>query len=740
MKRNTLLKSITVSVALSAFLAGCGSSTTTANNDDNNNNDNTLKTSSISGKAIDGYLQFATVCLDMDQDGYCQATEPSTQTDENGSFSLTVSADVQKDEKYDLAMLLVYGGKDVDTGDDFKGKLLAPKDGKIVMVTPINTLIAKAVQKELKEHPKLSKKEIQEKIAAHRKRVAQALEIPEEEIGEDPVKLQKEGKPEAIEKALQLQKAVETLLVGDDGTQADHERAEKIYEALVDGLADMQPDEKGVEKLIDKTLQKAQKDTRVKELIGGESGLKLGKAAKSVAQNVKDRFQKFKEMDPEEVKHQDFLKKIAAGTDMDLQKVKTAFDEGQVDNIARQMTIDNNMFTADFDWDAEYLKGDLLRLGIKNPDQAMINKLKALLGNQEKIHPGILIDKKERLSNSNDPDIQKLYNTIEQLLHKKEQKKEQEHAKQNGDIIKVTPPMTIFMPEKEGYGKVTFGSDNILSFQKYNVQQDGTFAPENGDEQNNDFVFQDGQWVAEEDGSEQFTLNTDGSVSLPKWNEKAYLVKAEPIAGKTKKFPQYHTTVSMPDDAEMYFVKIKKLKDTYMIDEAVNKYTPDGNSPYTSISDFIENQCGTNWFEGDNQGGLAFAGVKTETGYSCDGSAQSGKLVLAENKADGTQIVSSDAGTWEIKTLEGDKKVLVVKPYNMKRFHDDEGDIEYPIFTMKDNTLYRGSMEPAGVTRMMPAFNESAMKSITQTITENWSTIVQNMPASDFENRHNNQQ
>jgi len=726
MKRNTLLKSITVSVALSAFLTGCGSSATT---DENNANNNSAQPVTVSGKAVDGYLQYATVCLDMNQDGYCQATEPSTQTDEGGKFTLAISPDVQKSENYDLAMLLVYGGKDVDTGDDFKGKLLAPKDGDVVMVTPINTLIAKAVQKELKQHPKLSKEEIREKIKVHKKRVAQALDIPEEEINQDPVKLQREGKPQAIEKALQLQKAVEAFQVGNDGTVADHERAEKIYEALVDGLEDMN-NEQGIDALLEKTLNKAQTDPKVRELIGGERGVKLGKAAKSVAQNVKERFEKFKDLDPEEIKNEDLLKKIAAGTDLDLHKVEIAFEEGTVDTISGQITVDDTMFQAGFDWDAEFIKGDLAKLGIHDPKPELINKIKALFHGNEKIRPGILFVKKERLAHADDADLKKLYERIEQLQLKKEQKHEMEKAKRSDKIVTITPPMDIFMPEKRGYGKVTFGSDNTLSFQKYKITQDGKFVAETNDEQDTDFIFKDGQWVEESDNGQAYTLDADGGISLPTWNEKAYLVTPEePIAGQTKKFPQYHISATMPDDAKMYFLKIKKQKDTYMLNNEEQKHTENGSSPYTSISDFIKTQCETRWFEGDHNGGLAFAGEQRADGYTCDGSAKKGKLVYAQNDANGTKVVDSDAGSWEIKTVEGGTEILIVKPYNLKRFHDDEGDIEYPIFTMKDGTLYRGDMEPAGVTRVIPVFNESAMQSITNAVTENWSNIANNMPS-----------
>ena len=89
MKRKTLLKSVMISSALSMVLIGCGSNTATKNND---NNTGQTQSAKIDGKAVDGYLQYATVCLDISQDGYCQNTEPNTQTDANGAFTLNVTS------------------------------------------------------------------------------------------------------------------------------------------------------------------------------------------------------------------------------------------------------------------------------------------------------------------------------------------------------------------------------------------------------------------------------------------------------------------------------------------------------------------------------------------------------------------------------------------------------------------------------------------------------------------------
>lgn len=52
----------------------------------------TQPTPNLTGKAIDGYLVGAKVCLDLDSNGSCDSGEPSTTTDENGNYGLVADA------------------------------------------------------------------------------------------------------------------------------------------------------------------------------------------------------------------------------------------------------------------------------------------------------------------------------------------------------------------------------------------------------------------------------------------------------------------------------------------------------------------------------------------------------------------------------------------------------------------------------------------------------------------------
>ena len=80
---------------------------------------------SLSGVAVDGYLQGATVFLDINRNGVQDAGEPSTVTDLNGRYALDYSGVTGAITGLPV---VVTGGVDSDTGFAFAGKLSAPVD------------------------------------------------------------------------------------------------------------------------------------------------------------------------------------------------------------------------------------------------------------------------------------------------------------------------------------------------------------------------------------------------------------------------------------------------------------------------------------------------------------------------------------------------------------------------------------------------------------------------------------
>ncbi|MEF9416835.1 hypothetical protein ABXT21_12250 [Ralstonia sp. SM1864_UCD524_TZ4] len=81
-----------LSATMAAVLAGCGGGgeSTTTTNSPGTNSPTPAGQMSISGKAIDGYLVGAKICVDLNNNGACDAGEPSTVTGPDGSYTLAV--------------------------------------------------------------------------------------------------------------------------------------------------------------------------------------------------------------------------------------------------------------------------------------------------------------------------------------------------------------------------------------------------------------------------------------------------------------------------------------------------------------------------------------------------------------------------------------------------------------------------------------------------------------------------
>lgn len=271
-------------LSLSAFVvlttAGCGSSdsSTTDKKQDNKlvdgGQENTIVDSSkdkkpviISGKAVDGYLRFATVCLDLDNNGYCQiGAEPASSTREDGSYELNVTKEQAANPNFATANLIVFGGQDSDTAKDFSGKLVAPFDPENpsnLFITPLSTMVS-AVQK---SDTDLTQAQAQEKVAS-------LLGLTTEQLTSDPVLEAKNGDITVLSKALELQKSVEVLAKAKGG---DSKKAtEAIYIALADGVKGSSENNQSVTTLLE-SANKA---------ILGDAATKLADAT-TMAENVK---------------------------------------------------------------------------------------------------------------------------------------------------------------------------------------------------------------------------------------------------------------------------------------------------------------------------------------------------------------------------------------------------------------------------------------------------------------------
>ena len=125
MKRITINNLLSIAV-ISSLLVACNSSS----------NENQSTSSSI-GKAADDYIAGATVCADVNNNSIADdGAENCVQTDAQGNFRFSTVR---------TEPLVMSGGVDIGTGQEFRGSLMAPTGSTII--NPLTTLIS-SVQKE----------------------------------------------------------------------------------------------------------------------------------------------------------------------------------------------------------------------------------------------------------------------------------------------------------------------------------------------------------------------------------------------------------------------------------------------------------------------------------------------------------------------------------------------------------------------------------------------------------------
>ncbi len=132
-KRTALASAVTAALVLT----GCGGG------------DDSPASSDISGVVADGYLQGATVCLDVNENKACDADEPSTTSSAGGAYTLAGVSDTN----HPIVVVVGADTIDEDTMAPVGAKyILTAPAGKPEFVSPITTM----VQNQLEKNPALS--------------------------------------------------------------------------------------------------------------------------------------------------------------------------------------------------------------------------------------------------------------------------------------------------------------------------------------------------------------------------------------------------------------------------------------------------------------------------------------------------------------------------------------------------------------------------------------------------------
>lgn len=213
-----MLKTSLLSLATAVVLitTGCGGGS------GGSSGDSDVSGITYSGIGIDGILMGSTVCIDADESGTCDQGEPSTETDADGKFTISATTVT--------GPLLLLGGVDKSTGEDFKGVLKAPAGSKVV--TPLTS----AIQSMVEGGKSAADAEATIKTAMGLDDVNVSLTSfdPYNGIETDPVNAQK-----ILAKQTQLQvlvhTAAATIAGADAGTNVD-DAMSNVFDAIVDSL------------------------------------------------------------------------------------------------------------------------------------------------------------------------------------------------------------------------------------------------------------------------------------------------------------------------------------------------------------------------------------------------------------------------------------------------------------------------------------------------------------------------
>lgn len=178
----------------------------------------------LTGVVVDGYLQGATVFLDMNRDGVRDAGEPSTSTDLNGRYALDYSGVTGSIAGLSV---VVTGGVDSDTGFAFTGKLAAPVEaaGKAQVITPLTTLVDAMVAQGLAAD-----------VESAKQKVATALGLTVEQIAMDPVAAIASN-PGIYTTTVALQRSIQMLASANAvNGESSHESQERVIHALATAI------------------------------------------------------------------------------------------------------------------------------------------------------------------------------------------------------------------------------------------------------------------------------------------------------------------------------------------------------------------------------------------------------------------------------------------------------------------------------------------------------------------------
>ncbi len=659
MNNITKISALSLAAALILGMTGCSDTSTDTLTDPN-------VSSVVSGKAIDGYLIYSTVCLDLSNDGYCQiGEEPVTSTDINGSFTLTVTPEQKAHTGYATAPLLVYSGYDSDTNSDFIGKLKAPFDETQaqINITPITTMVEAMVAKG-------------ETITSAENAVRNMLGLPDTtDLGADPIQ-EAETNSTLLVSALQLQKSLEiyaSSLKDVNLSKSQHEIVEDLYENLALQLQN-QPDSNLTSVLSEIAYNHDDLDD-------------------SDYYNAKEVTDKIEHIIDNDYKDDYSIDTEVIGTTISaIQKEiethvidgNSSIDEISFDDILNKSftllyaeeildMVDYEGSDSEFDVLAQKIKTTLEDAGMQNSFLSAVEEITALKG-------------------SEDRDVAYIGLQYEAKMNAYEKYADDLYAFVNAEAIAWDVPMSIYSFDEHGendefgYTKRSLLENNVFeeSAMVYNSQ---TNAFESSVFEGDDYMtLIDGNWTPESNTS-AYTLSSDSTELLVN-NMKVKLIQKIDLTTQMNEdvsdeiediFEEFYKNdddsngyVSFSSGAEAYVLAFEE-EERYTLSKTPYYFnSTDTSSTYSSLQSFVEAKTGTNYVYIDSQY-LSF--VLPDEGITID------------INATGTM---SNMATWEVRYIPNTTELAIfIKPY--ATYYDDSH--EEIFFTLYNGAVHQGEYD-----------------------------------------------
>jgi len=683
---------LSVATAIVLGLSGCGgggdsSSSTTQDTTTNTENtdsstESTATATTISGKAVDGYLQEAIVCLDLDLNGNCNlSTEPTANTDAQGGYTLSVTSEQTNHPNYYIAPIIAYGGIDTDTGKRFEGFLTAPNDGSAINITPLTTLVQKQVEVALAEGS-VTKEELESKVAEVEQKVREIFDLPEDTpVDADPIALQESGNDDLLSASLSLQKTVQTLAAAaTDENESAQDVHEEIYSALAKALENVDTSEDGIAALVEEAAQNDLPQEAIE--------------VKDVAIEIAQKTQELLEADFDS-------KDISTLIEQDILQIEAVLaEDGNVSDI-------NITSAEDVPKDMELVRKEALEFEITNVLGLELdeNDLESLIEKLPSDFDVADLYTQTDLLKEIDED---LYTSV--LKIKQEWEQEDQTASDNsGTSLEL--PLTVYSYYTEWENdheelhaeEITFLEDYSLAFKEFVYDLNSSTWEERDD--SGDLILTANGWIDENEILKQPGERLDDGTIVLADGAQLQISGPYDISGDFF-IPEVNVVITLPEGSQNYLVQLE-FPQQYKIWDVERNY--ETGESYSSLEELMLHQCEGNWFDGDMYGGISFGDCDAISG------ATTGTLYIVENRDEnGSEIVSTDGGVWEIKTVNG-VEILEVIPNDDARsyIYDDENTI----FTVYNNEVYRGEVEENGVEEF-PLFNATASNAIKAAIVE----------------------